>query len=145
LTKSMLRSAGVPVPSGRLVDSPEDAWAAAQRIDGPVVVKPVDGNHGRGVFMDLTDESLIKQAYHAALREGSAVIVEEFAPGREHRLLVIGKKLVAAARGDAAYVIGDGAHTVAELIELQINSDPRRGDTEDCPLCPVHLKAITLT
>ncbi len=145
LTKSMLRSAGVPVPAGRLVNSAEDAWAAAQNIEGAVVVKPLDGNHGRGVFMDLTDEVLIKQAYEAALKEGSGVIVEEFAPGREHRLLVVGKKLVAAVRGDAAYVVGDGTHTIADLIEIQINSDPRRGDTEDCPLCPVQLNAITLT
>lgn len=144
LTKSMLRSAGVPVPQGRLVDSPEDAWNAAQSIDGPVVVKPLDANHGRGVFMDLTDETLIKTAYTAALNEGSGVIVEEFAPGREHRLLVIGGKLIAAARGEAVTVVGDGRHTVAELIELQVNSDPRRGETEDCPLNPVAIDAITL-
>ncbi len=144
LTKSMLRSAGVPVPSGRMVDSPEDAWEAAQKIDGPVVVKPLDGNHGRGVFMDLTDEQQIKTAYGEALKEGSGVIVEEFAPGREHRLLIIGKKLIAAARGDAVIVIGDGVHTIAKLIELQINSDPRRGDTEDCPLNPILIDAVTL-
>lgn len=145
LTKSMLRSAGVPVPSGRQVSSPDDAWAAAQKIDGPVVVKPLDGNHGRGVFMDLTDETLIKNAYEAALKEGSGVIVEEFAPGREHRLLVIGKKLVAAARGEAVYVTGDGQHTIAELIDSQVNSDPRRGETEDCPLNPVLVDAVTIT
>ncbi|HET6424882.1 MAG TPA: cyanophycin synthetase [Planctomycetaceae bacterium] len=144
LTKAMLRSAGVPVPSGRLVDSPEDAWAAAQRIGGAIVVKPLDGNHGRGVFMDLTDEQQIKTAYGEALKEGSGVIVEEFAPGREHRLLIIGGELVAAARGDAVTVIGDGRHTVAELIELQVNSDPRRGETEDCPLNPVLIDAVTL-
>lgn len=144
LTKSMLKSAGVPVPSGRLVDSPEDAWDAAQRIGGPVVVKPLDGNHGRGVFMDLTDETQIKTAYGESLKEGSGVIVEEFAPGREHRILIIGGKLVAAARGDVVTVIGDGRHTVAQLIELQINSDPRRGETEDCPLNPVLLDAVTL-
>ncbi len=144
LTKSMLRSAGVPVPSGRQVDSPEDAWAAAQKIDGPVVVKPLDGNHGRGVFMDLTDEQQIKTAYGEALKEGSGVIVEEFAPGMEHRLLIIGKKLIAAARGDAVTVIGDGLHPIAKLIEIQVNSDPRRGETEDCPLNPVLLDAVTL-
>lgn len=145
LTKSMLRAAGVPVPEGRPVSSPEDAWEAAQEIDGSVVVKPLDANHGRGVFMDLTEREQIEAAYQEALKEGSGVIVEEFAPGHEHRLLVIGGKLVAAARGEASAVVGDGQHTVAELIELQINSDPRRGDDESCPLNPILLDALTLT
>ncbi|GIX04321.1 MAG: cyanophycin synthetase [Planctomycetaceae bacterium] len=145
LTKSLLRAAGVPVPHGRRVHSPEDAWAAAQELGGPVVVKPLDANHGRGVFMDLTDREQIMSAYREALKEGSGVIVEQFARGHEHRLLVIGGKLVAAARGEAACVIGDGQHTIAELIDLQINSDPRRGETEDCPLNPVYLDAMTLT
>jgi cyanophycin synthetase len=145
LTKSMLRAAGVPVPSGRQANSPEDAWAAAQELEGSVVVKPLDANHGRGVFMDLTQREQIEAAYQEALKEGSGVIVEEFAPGHEHRLLVIGGKLIAAARGEASAVTGDGQHTIAQLIELQINSDPRRGDDESCPLNPVLLDALTLT
>jgi cyanophycin synthetase len=144
LTKTMLRAAGVPVPDGRLVDSPEDAWAAAEKLAGPVVVKPLDANHGRGVFMDLTDREIIMTAYHDALKEGSAVIVEQFAPGQEHRLLVIGGKLIAAARGEACSVVGDGEHSVAKLIDLQINSDPRRGESEECPLNPVILDPMTL-
>jgi cyanophycin synthetase len=145
LTKSMLRAAGVPVPAGRQVHSPEDAWEAAQELNGPVVVKPLDANHGRGVFMDLTDRGQIMAAYEVALKEGSGVIVEQFARGNEHRLLVIGGQLVAAARGEAAFIIGDGVHTIAELIDLQVNSDPRRGETEDCPLNPVLMDAVTLT
>lgn len=145
LTKSLLRAAGVPVPAGRRVHSPEDAWAAAQELNCPVVVKPVDANHGRAVFMDLTDRAQIMAAYEVALKEGSGVLVEQFARGNEHRLLVIGGQLVAAARGEAAYIVGDGQHTIAELIDLQVNSDPRRGETEDCPLNPVLLDAMTLT
>lgn len=145
LTKSLLKSAGVPVPQGRVVTDPDDAVAAAEDIDGNVVVKPIDANHGRGVFMDLSDPALIRNAYTAAANEGSGVIVEQFIPGHEHRLLVIGGKLIAAARGEAAGIVGDGIHTISELIDLQINSDPRRGDDESCPLNPVLLDALTLT
>lgn len=143
LTKTMLKSAGIPVPEGREVDSPDDAWAAAQEIECAVVVKPVDANHGRGVFMDLTDEQQIKTAYTEALKEGSGVIVERFAHGNEHRLLVVGKHLVAGAAGDAAEVVGDGEHTIRQLIDLQINSDPRRGDDESQPLNTVLVDALT--
>jgi cyanophycin synthetase len=144
LTKTMLKSAGIPVPEGREADSPEDAWAAAQEIEGAVVVKPVDANHGRGVFMDLTEEQQIRTAYTEALKEGSGVIVERFASGSEHRLLVVGKNLVAGAAGDAAAVVGDGEHSIRQLIDLQINSDPRRGDDESFPLNTVLIDALTI-
>ena len=142
LTKTLLRSAGIPGPEGREVDSPEDAWAAAKELESSVVVKPTDGNHGRGVFTDLTDEQQIKTAYLNALDEGSGVLVERFAPGLEHRLLVIGGKLVAAARGDAAEMIGDGQHSIAELLELQINADPRRGEDETSLLAKVGIDRL---
>ncbi|MDB5347619.1 MAG: cyanophycin synthetase [Schlesneria sp.] len=143
LTKTLLKSAGIPVPEGREVDSPDDAWIAAQEIEKAIVIKPVDANHGRGVFMDLTEEYQIRTAYSEALKEGSGVIVERFASGNEHRLLVVGNQLVAAAAGDAAAVVGDGQHTVRQLIELQINSDPRRGDDESQPLNTVLVDALT--
>jgi len=143
LTKTMLKSAGIPVPEGREVISPEDAWEAAQEIEAAVVVKPVDANHGRGVCMDLTDEQQIRTAYSVALKEGSGVIVERFASGSEHRLLVVGKRLIAAAAGDAASVVGDGEHIIRDLIDLQINSDPRRGDDESKPLNTVLIDALT--
>ena len=144
LTKTMLKSAGIPVPEGREVNSPEDAWEAAKEIEAAVVVKPVDANHGRGVFMDLTEETQVSKAYIEALKEGSGVIVERFASGSEHRLLVVGKNLVAAAAGDAAAVIGDGQHSIRDLINLQINSDPRRGDDESKPLNTVLVDALTI-
>jgi cyanophycin synthetase len=134
LTKSLLASCGVPIPEGRLADSAQDAWEAAQEIGLPVVVKPSDGNHGRGVSTDLNTQPEIEAAYQLAEQEGSEVIVERFVRGNEHRLLVVGGRLVAAARGEIACVIGDGVSTVAQLIDGQINTDPRRGTTEDFPL-----------
>jgi cyanophycin synthetase len=137
LTKSLLASCGVPVPEGRMVESPSDAWEAAQDIGLPVVVKPYDGNHARGVFTNLSNQSEIEKAYEDALKEGSGVMVERFIPGNEHRLLVVGKKVVAAAKGESAWAKGDGVRTIRQLIEEEINTDPRRGDAEILPLSPV--------
>jgi len=134
LTKSLLEACGVPVPQGRAVSSVEDAWEAAQELGMPVVVKPVDGNHGRGVFTNLVSQSEVQAAYAVALEEGSGVIVEKFIFGDEHRLLIVGGKMVAAAKGSTAFITGDGKSTVEALIESQINADPRRGRNEDHPL-----------
>ena len=130
LTKQLLAAAGVPVPLGKVVDSAEEAWNVAQHIGLPVVVKPEDGNHGRGVFTNLHTESEIITAYGIALEEGSGVIVERYIRGNEHRLLVIGGKLIAAAKGEAEFVVGDGVHTVADLIDMQINAVEHRGHSE---------------
>ena len=100
----------------------------------PVVVKPSDGNHGRGVFIELTSREEVESAYGVALAEGSGVLVERYIPGTEHRLLIVGNRLVAASRGDSVSVTGNGNSTIRELIRDQINSDPRRGATEDHPL-----------
>ncbi len=139
LTKGLLRSCGVPVPEGRIAATPADAWEAAQDIGIPVVVKPSDGNHGRGVSTDLKTREEIEAAWHLADAEGSEVIVERFIRGNEHRLLVVGGKLVACARGEIAEVVGDGKSTIAQLIDSQINTDPRRGLTEEFPLNKVLL------
>lgn len=134
LTKSLLRACGIPVPEGRIVADPADAWEAAEDIGLPVVVKPDDGNHGRGVFIELSKRSEVESAFAMASQEGSDVLVERYIPGTEHRLLIVGGKLVAAARGDSVFVTGDGLSTITELIEGQINSDPRRGTSESHPL-----------
>ena len=139
LTKTLLQACGVPVPEGRLVDGPADAWEAANDIGVPVVVKPYDGNHGRGVFTNLMTRDEVEAAYAAAIEEGSGVIVERFVLGSEHRLLVVGGKLVAAARGETASVVGDGYSTINELIDSQLNSDPRRGAAEEFPLDIIQL------
>ena len=143
LTKQLLSTCGVPVPQGQIVDSPAAAWEAAQDIGLPVCVKPTDGNHARGVSLELSRQEDIEAAYDIALAEGSEVIVESFIRGEEHRLLVVGDHVAAANKGETASVVGDGVHTVAELIELQINSDPRRGEEEDFPLDTIRLDEHT--
>lgn len=135
LTKSLLQSCGVRVPDGRIVKTVDEAWDAAQDIGLPVALKPYDGNHGRGVSLDLSNRPDIEAAFHLAQRKGNgSVIVEQFIPGNEHRLLIVGKRVVAAARGEAAWVVGDGRSSIIELVDSQINTDPRRGTGEDAPL-----------
>ena len=134
LTKQLLAAAGVPVPEGRTVESAEAAWDAAEDIGLPVVVKPSDGNHARGVSLNLKTREEVMQAFVAAEAEGSEVIVESFIPGQEHRLLVVGGKVAAATRGEIIRVGGDGKSTIAQLIETQVNTDPRRGEEETLPL-----------
>ncbi len=134
LTKTLLQSCGVPVPEGSIVDSANAAWDAAESIGLPVVVKPLDGNHGRGVSINLNTEAEVRAAFELAEQESSDVIVERFVRGDEHRLLVVGGKLVAAARGEEAWITGDGVSTVMQLIEGQLNNDPRRGSSEEHPL-----------
>jgi len=127
LTRNVLSQAGVPVPEGRVVTDPLDAWEAAQDIGLPVVVKPRDANHGRGVFIDVRTREQIEECYALAVLEGNGVMVEKFIPGTDHRMLVVNKNLIAASRGDPAIVVGDGKNIINTLIESQLNSDPRRG------------------
>ncbi|MBE7421315.1 MAG: cyanophycin synthetase [Zoogloeaceae bacterium] len=140
LTKSLLASCGLPIPEGRIVTSPEDAWSAAEDIGLPVAVKPTDANHARGITLEITTREDIEAAYHLALREGSEVMVERSIPGEEHRLLVVGNRVVAASRGEIAQVIGDGKASIVQLIDSQINSDPRCGEDESFPLEPLLLE-----
>jgi len=139
LTKQLLSQCGVPIPQGQIVHSPEEAWEIAQSMGLPVVIKPKDGNHGRGVALDLNTAQEIKAAFAVAEVEGSDVMVERFIKGEEHRVLVVGNKVVAVAKGETATITGDGTHTVEELIESQINSDPRRGEEEGFPLDTIRL------
>ncbi|KAF1049010.1 cyanophycin synthetase [Xylophilus sp.] len=134
LTKSLLQACGVPVPEGRIAASPAQAWEAAEDSGLPVVVKPTDANHGRGVTLELSTREEIEAAWALADKEGSEVIVERYIRGDEHRLLVVGGKVVAAARGEVVAITGNGRDTVAALIDSQLNSDPRRGIEEEFPL-----------
>jgi cyanophycin synthetase len=135
LTKSLLHCSGVPVPEGQLVNTAQEAWEAAQDIGLPVALKPHDGNHGRGVSLDLRTQKDVESAFALAQRKGNGrVIVEQFIPGNEHRFLVVGKRVIAVARGEAAWVTGNGHANIIDLVESQINTDPRRGTTEDAPL-----------
>jgi cyanophycin synthetase len=126
LTKRLLGAAGVPVPAGRAVADADDAWKAAQEIGLPVVVKPLDGNQGKGVTVNITSEEALRKAYAVAATFRDDILVERYMPGNDFRLLVVGDKLVAAARRDPPKVVGDGVSTIAQLVE-QVNKDPRRG------------------
>jgi cyanophycin synthetase len=134
LTKSLLAGCGVPVPEGQVVANAQEAWEAAEDIGLPVAVKPSDANHGRGVSLELNTREEVEAAFAVAEPEGSDVMVERFIRGHEHRLLVVGGQVVAAARGEIITVTGDGTSTVAQLIDSQLNSDPRRGAEEEFPL-----------
>jgi cyanophycin synthetase len=139
LTKTLLAACGIPVPEGQVVESAAAAWEAAEDIGLPVAVKPSDANHGTGVSLDLRTQAEVEAAFAIAEPQGSEVIVERFVPGIDHRLLVVGGRVVAASRGQLTTVTGDGRCTVAELIDSQLNSDPRRGVEEDFPLSRIEL------
>jgi cyanophycin synthetase len=143
LTKALLQAAGVPVPIGRPVRDADDAWAVAQQIGLPVVVKPQDGNQGKGVTVNVVTREHLDAAFHAASAIGT-VMIEKYLAGGDFRLLVVGKKLVAAARRDPPLVIGDGVLSVSELVE-RINADPRRGDGHATSLTRVRLDDIAIS
>ena len=141
LTKMLLSAAGVPVPNGRSVKDPEDAWAAALEIGLPVVVKPNDGNQGKGVTVNITTQEHLQKAYAVATEFRDDILVEKYMPGNDFRLLVVGDKLVAAARRDPPKVVGDGVQTVAQLVE-QVNKDPRRGSGHSTSLTKMRFDEI---
>ena len=128
LTNRLLASAGLPVPRSESVRSVEEAVAAAGRIGFPVVVKPLDGNHGRGVALDIQDDDGVRLGFERARPQSrrGVVVVESYVTGRDYRVLVVGGTMVAVAQRVPAHVVGDGSHTVEELVE-STNQDPRRG------------------
>lgn len=143
LTKSLLRSIGVPVPEGRPAASPEEAWEVAQEIGLPVVVKPQYGNQGRGVAVNLGTREQVEAAWHAAREEGRSIMVERFAPGDDYRVLVIGNKVVAASHRHPPRVTGDGVRTLEQLV-AEVNLDPRRGEDHATSLSKIKLDTIGL-
>jgi len=143
LSKRLLEAIGVPVPSGRSVTEIDEAWEVMQSLRSPVVVKPRDGNQGKGVTVNVHSRAELDTAWDAATQISSDVIVERYIPGDDYRLLVVDRKLIAAARRDPPQVVGDGQHTVRELVDL-VNSDPRRGDGHATPLTRIRFDAIAL-
>ncbi len=143
LTKRLLDAVGVPVPIGRPVTSLDDAWQAMQEIDAPVVVKPQDGNQGKGVTVNVVTREHLEIAYAAAAEISDEVLIERYIPGHDFRLLVVGNKMVAAARRDPPLVIGDGVHTVKELVDI-VNSDPRRGEGHATSLTKIRFDEIAI-
>ncbi len=142
LSKNLLRAAGVPVPIGRPVSSADEAWAVAQEIGLPVVLKPLDGNQGKGVTVNIVERPHLDIAYRAAAEIGT-VMVEKYLPGNDFRLLVVGDKLAAAARRDPPHVSGDGVHTVRELVDI-VNADPRRGEGHATSLTKIRFDEIAI-
>ena len=122
---------------------PKTPGVRLEELGGPVVVKPLDGNHGRGVATNLTTREQVIAAYEVAINEGSRVIVEQYVTGDDYRLLVVGNQLVAAARREPAHVIGDGRSTIRELVD-EVNRDPRRSDGHATVLSCIKLDAIAL-
>ncbi len=125
-TNGMLRDLGLPVPAQRMVNNAEQARRAAKRIGFPVVIKPLDANHGRGVSINLRTTDEVSAAFEKAREHGRTVLVEAFLEGLDHRLLVVNGHLVAAAKRVPGHVVGDGQHNIEELVDI-INQDPRRG------------------
>ncbi len=143
LTKKLLDAAGVAVPKGRPVEDEDDAWAAAREIGFPVVVKPRDGNQGKGISVNLTSEEQVRHAYRVAVEFRDDILVEKYLPGHDYRLLVIGDKLIAAARRDPPLVIGDGIHNVRRLVD-QVNRDPRRSDGHATSLTKIRFDDVAI-
>ena len=125
-TNKILGDLGLPVPQQRLVYSSSNAVRYAERIGYPVVLKPFNANHGRGVSLNLNDAEHIQIAFDRAREHSRGVIVEKFIAGLDHRILVVDGKVVAAAKRVPGHVVGDGQHTIEQLVE-QVNADPRRG------------------
>ncbi len=138
-TKRILANAGVPVPQGAVIsylDELEDAIAAVGGY--PIVIKPLDGNHGRGISIDIKTWEEAEAAYDAARGLSRAVIVERYYSGRDHRVLVVDGKVVAVAERVPAHVVGDGVSTIEQLIETT-NQDPNRGEGHDNVLTKIQL------
>jgi len=127
-THNLLRDLGLPVPQQRVVQSEREALRAAHRIGFPVVLKPLDANHGRGVSINLVEPEQVSTAFGVALENarGRSVLVESYIEGLDHRMLVVNNELVAVAKRVPGHVVGDGRRTIAELIDI-VNQDPRRG------------------
>ncbi len=144
-TKQILRDAGVPVPRGAVIQYLEDLQGAIDEVGGyPIVIKPLDGNHGRGITIDINNYADAETAYDMAKNVSKSVIVERFYQGRDHRVLVINGKLVAVAERIPARVVGDGKSTISELVE-EINQDPNRGEGHDNVLTKIALDRASIS
>ena len=125
-TNRLLAHLGLPVPRQRLVQRADDAVAAAERIGYPVVVKPYNANHGRGISIHLATEEQVRTAFEVAREHSRSVIIESFISGDDHRMLVVNGELVAVSKRVPGHVVGDGVHTIEQLVD-EVNRDPRRG------------------
>jgi cyanophycin synthetase len=127
-THNLLNDLGLPVPQQRIVYSPKGAVKAAYKIGFPVVLKPLDANHGRGVSINLRTDADVEAGFAEAEghSKSAAILVESFVTGFDHRMLVVNNKLVAVAKRVPGHIIGDGKHSITEHVDI-VNQDPRRG------------------
>ena len=145
LTNKLLRQNGVPVPAGYVVDNVTEALQAFALIGPPVVVKPAGGNHGNGVTLNILTQCELEQAVALAAGYDDRILVEEQVAGRQYRLCVVNGRLVAGAERIPAHVVGDGLHTIAELVAI-VNLDPARGCGHNRPLTRLEMdEAAQLT
>ena len=136
--KALMEAVGIPVARGEVVRSADEAVVASARLRAPVVVKPLDGNHGRGVTTGLMTADEVRTAFAEAARHARRVIVEEQLPGRDHRILVVDGQVVAVAERVPPKVVGDGRRSIADLV-AEVNSDPRRGEGHEAVLTRIRL------
>lgn len=142
LTKDLLRTAGIPTPDGFVSENLEDVLRGAKVLGYPVVLKPNNGNQGKGVSVNLRSDDEIAEAFEIAKQFGDEIIVEKFIEGRHYRVLVINEEVVACAERIAPYIVGDGKSTIKELIDIE-NQNPLRGDGHEKPLTKIKIDAIT--
>ncbi len=144
-TKQILRDAGVPVPHGTVINYLDELEGAIEEVGGyPIVIKPLDGNHGRGITIDINDWDEAEKAYDVARAVSRGVIVERYYRGRDHRVLVVNGKVVAVAERVPAHVVGNGQSTIQELID-ETNRDPNRGEGHDNVLTKITLDRTSLS
>ncbi|HPT79446.1 MAG TPA: cyanophycin synthetase [Candidatus Atribacteria bacterium] len=143
ITNELLAQAGIPVPRGVLCYSGEEAVQAAESIGYPVVVKPSNGNQGKGVSLGLQTKDEVIDAYDIASRINDCVLVEEYIKGNDYRVLIIGNQVTAVALRIPAYVIGDGIHSIKELVDIK-NSDDKRGIGHEKPLTRIVIDDISI-
>lgn len=141
-TKNLLEAAEIPVPKGRICYDEEDMETAASRIGYPLVTKPINGNHGKGATTNIKNLDELRAGFEAAKKYSRSIIVEKFITGHDHRVLVINYKFVAAAKRTPACVIGDGKHSIQQLIDI-VNSDPRRGYGHEKVLTAIKVDSFT--
>jgi len=141
LTKELLSMAGIPVPRGKVVYTEQEAISAAVELGFPAVIKPCDGNQGKGVSLNLTSSGMVSEAFRLAAEYSPKIIVERQVMGRHYRVLVVGGRFICASERIPAHVIGDGVHNIRQLVDIT-NNDPLRGEKHEKPLTKIKIDPV---
>lgn len=142
-TKNLLEQAGLPIPTGYIIREEQEIATIINKTGYPLAIKPLNGNHGRGVSVDIQNEESAKDAFRQAKQHSASVIVESYIKGNDYRFLVINHKLVAVAQRIPARVLGDGYSTIRQLVEA-VNEDPRRGNDHENVLSKIKIDDLTI-